>query len=461
MQQIKIHLRRYLQSPEKIALAFALAFSLASAFLVPQLTVNDENSHFLKAYSLSSGKITGSTCTFPQAIVDKVSSMSTTPYPTNLFAHNLNQTPTQVTCGSAASYSPIMHIPQAIGIGIGRIFNASPDMLVLLARIANALFYSFALFYIIKLARIGKWVLTVIGLFPFMIHTAGSVSADTMNSIIVLGSLTYIFSLFTQKKLISKKQSVLLIGVAVLLALSKPTNAVLLLPLVALPVQLFPSNKNKHIPINIKKWTLLVLCGVSVVIVTYILQKAFGSSLFIGEAVENPLKSNPLHFFYILYNTYLNSALGYGDMLIRGLVGEFSSFQYHIPTWILFAELSLLSFVLLHKKADLVTPPHKNTKALAITSAISLVLLVLVITFALYSAWAIQPHRLGAGAIYADGVQGRYFTAALATLIPVGIFLRRYIWIDTKSKYSIGLIVSVTALVALCSYIIQTVLVYS
>ena len=51
----------------------------------------------------------------------------------------------------------------------------------------------------------------------------------------------------------------------------------------------------------------------------------------------------------------------------------------------------------------------------------------------MYTAWALLPIRFGAGAYYADGVQGRYFTALLVLLIPCGVWLRKYIWFNTAS----------------------------
>ncbi len=460
MQQLKVRVRNYLLSPEKVVLSLALIFSLLSAVLVPQLSVNDEGSHFLKAYSLSTGKLAGRECIFPKSIVDKATSMSRVPHPEHLVELNVNQTPEKVTCGSAGSYTPIMHIPQAIGIGIGRAFSASPDTLVLLARIANAIFYSVALFFIVRFAKIGKWAFVVIGLFPFMIHTAGSVSADTMNSIVVLASLAFIFNLFIQKEKLSYKQIVTIVVIALLLTLTKPTNTVLLLPLVVLPAQLFKPNKKK-LPFNVQKWLLLILCGLTVLLFAYLSQKLLGSSLFIGEPVNNPLKSDPLRFFYILYNTYINPVLGYGDMLLRGVVGEFSSFQYHVPTIVLFVEFGLLALTLIYKDDVDTRVGKKELNALALTSIISLLLLVLAVTVALYSAWAIQPHRLGPGAIYADGVQGRYFTAALATLIPVGLFLTRFIRIELRPRFILGPVVFTVSLATLCFYIVETFLVYS
>ena len=74
----------------------------------------------------------------------------------------------------------------------------------------------------------------------------------------------------------------------------------------------------------------------------------------------------------------------------------------------------------------------------------------------MYTAWAIQPFRLGAGALYADGVQGRYFTAALIFLAPLFIWLRKFYWTQVKSEETLCLLVYLVSGGSLLFYIIET-----
>ncbi len=461
VHRMKAAIKDYLQSPSKIALSLALVFGILSAVLVPQMSVNDEGAHFLKSYSLTTGQLSGQSCVFPEDILDRAARISQHGL-TSVDSEPVNYSNTKsTTCGSAGNYSPIMHLPQATGISIGKLLGGSADILVLFGRISNAIFYALALFFVIRFARHIKWAYVVIGLFPLMIHTAGSLSGDVVNNVLVMATLAFIFNLVTQKSRITKKQIIAMVVLAGLLALTKATNIILLLPLVAIPARLFKQDVFPKMPFNVRKWIFIALCGIVALTVFIIAQKLLGSALFFREPVDNPLATDPLRFISIVFNTYINPTIGYGDLLVRGLVGEFSSFKYHLPTALVFIQLALLIFTLAYKQPDEPAAAPSTSKVLAITCMITLAVFVAAITFALYSAWAILPNRLGTGAFYADGVQGRYFTAALLLLIPVALWLRRYVWLSMKSLKIYNVVIFATTTFCLIFYIVQTIWVFA
>jgi len=450
-------LKTLLAKPEYLALLFALIFGSISAYAVPQMTINDEDSHFLKAYGLSEGKITGNTCEFPKSVFSEASSSPEhTPRSSSLPIDY--QDTASKGCGRAAGYSPIMHLPQAIGIFVAKMLNGSPDLLVLFGRLFNVIFYATALFFIIRFVRVGKWAYFVIGLFPLMIHTAGSLSADTMNNVIVMAALAFVINLFTQSQKFTKNQLIILLALSAMLALTKQTNLILLLPLAALPVRLFKKNDFRFkIRFNVHKWLVIggvLLTGILTVLLAY---KLFGSMLFREDHITNPLVHDPLRFFYISYNTYINPVLGYGDLLVRGIVGEFSSFRYHLPTFIIFIQLVALLVALFYNSTTERRVTLYNAKLYALLSTISLLLLVAAITVALYSAWTILPERLGINATYADGVQGRYFTAALAALVPVAFYMRKWVKIEASSDLIPYCLIIFISLSSLLFYTAQTI----
>ncbi len=457
MRQQLNKLKKLLVTPEYLALLLILVFGGISAFIVPQMTVNDEGAHFLKAYALSEGKLSGKTCVFPQSIFKEAGSSPEVIPTSSSQPINYQDTSTK-GCGSAAGYAPTMHLPQAAGIIAAKAVNGSPDLLVLFGRLANVMFYAAAIFFIIRFVVIGKWAYFVIAVFPLMIHTAGSLSADTINNVIVMATLAYIINLFVQSKKLSRNQFITLLLLSVMLALTKQTNLVLLLPLAALPSKLFKKNDVRFdLPFNIRKWLAIgaiLFAGAATVIIAY---KFLGSMLFYSDSPENPLFNDPLRFFLIAYNTYINPTIGYGDLLIRGIVGEFSAFRYHLPTFIVFAQFVGLLIALFYPTMSERRVILGNIKIFALLSATSLILLVTAITIALYSAWAILPIRLGVGAFYADGVQGRYFTAALVALVPIAVYLRRWIKIEAKPAAIPLYIISFISVSSLLFYVAQTI----
>jgi uncharacterized membrane protein len=72
----------------------------------------------------------------------------------------------------------------------------------------------------------------------------------------------------------------------------------------------------------------------------------------------------------------------------------------------------------------------------------------------MFTAWA--PVWLGDEAIWAEGVQGRYFSAMLLLLIPLGIWAQKHISLKFKSQNLIGWIVFIMLLIILIYYTFLT-----
>lgn len=450
--------------PEIVFLILATIFGVPSAILVPQLSVSDENMHFLKAYNLASGNLKTRNCIYPKDIGFKTFSIYQGNYSANyrdrintndLISVNEYKDPITGNCGSAASASPIMHLPQAFGILMAKLIYPSTGLMVLLGRLMNLAFFIVAIYFVIKKSRIGKWGLAVICLLPSSIHIAASLSYDVVNNVIVLAFAMFLFNLFTQINIISKKQIIGLLCLSCLLALTKLTNIFLLLPLVFLPVKLFEKNSIKKVPFNIKKWSLGLLCAIFVAICIIGWQKISGSHIT-NDMTGNPILQNPLHFLQILSATYINPFIGYNDIIVRGIVGEFASFRYHLPTFMVIFCFLILIITLLHRDKFEEKAMRNVSLPLIIGSLGALILIITGITYAMYTAWAVLPFVLGPNATYANGVQGRYFISILILLVPLFIWLRRFISFETKSKKTLGIIIFSSAFIWLLFYTIET-----
>lgn len=451
----------FIKKPENVFISLSLFFGVLSAILVPQLSVSDENMHYTRAYGISQGRIeSGSRCTLPKDVVKRAGSIYEGNFSSD-YSKPIDRSSLNIdSCGSASGYPPIMHLPQAIGIGIASLFNGSTGLTILFGRLANVLFYSIAVYLIIKWVRIGKWAFTAIGLIPLMVHMASSLSSDCMTNVAVFTITAFILNLFTQKDKLSYKQTIALICIGVFLTLTKSVNALLLFPLLFLPKRLFSPNKNKRLPFNIQKWTILVVTGITAIISILIWQKIYGQPLLTTGAAHNPLHSNPLKFIAILFNTYISPTIGYTDTVLRGSVGEFSSFKYHLPLFILIPLFSLLFLSLLHYNKKDQELLGEQTGKLAVYNLATIGMFVCAVSYAMYTAWALLPFRFGEGAYYADGVQGRYFTATAVMLVPVGLWLQKYINVRTKNEKVFNLIMFFGLALILSFYIFETVWTY-
>ena len=94
-----------------------MLFRSLSAILVPQLSVSDENMHYLRAYGISQGRVeSGLHCTLPKDVAKRAGSVYEGNFSAD-YSKPIDRNTLDVDkCSSASGYPPIMHLPQAVGI---------------------------------------------------------------------------------------------------------------------------------------------------------------------------------------------------------------------------------------------------------------------------------------------------------------------------------------------------------
>ncbi|MFC2453920.1 MAG: hypothetical protein ACFNUB_02415 [Candidatus Saccharibacteria bacterium] len=224
-----------------------------------------------------------------------------------------------------------------------------------------------------------------------------------------------------------------------------------------MPKRLFVPDKKSKISFIPQKWLVLsaaaILAGLCLIAWLHV----YTQPLLTTGAPHNPLHSNPLKFIQILFNTYLNPNLPVSDDILRGVIGAFSAFKYGLPLFILLPSFSLLFLSLLHYNKKDQELLGECTSKLAVYNLATIGLFVCAVSYAMYTAWALLPFRFGEGAYYADGVQGRYFTATAAMLVPVGLWLQKYINVRTKNEKVFNLIMFFGLALVLGFYVFETV----
>ncbi len=451
----------FIKKPENVFISLSLFFGVLSAITVPLLSVADEGHHYMRSYTLSQGRIeSGKSCSLPKDILLKVKEAEVNNFITS-YKKLIDKSDTEThKCSSATGYPPIMHLPQAIGIGIANTIHGSLGITILFGRLFNLIFYSIALYFIIKWVRVGKWAFVTTGLFPLMIHLSASLSGDCMANIAIFTTVATLLNLFSQKHPMTRCQQLLIVFIFCFSILTKSVSILLLFPLIFLPKHLFYPNKNKKIPFNVQKWSLIISASILAGLCLILWLQIYTQPLLTTGASHNPLHSNPLKFIAILFNTYISPTIGYTDVVLRGSVGDFSSFKYHLPLFILIPLFSLLFLSLLHYNKKDQELLGEQTGKLAVYNLVTIGLFVCAVSYAMYTAWALLPFRFGEGAYYADGVQGRYFTATAVMLVPVGLWLQKYINVRTKNEKVFNLIMFFGLALILSFYIFETVWTY-
>lgn len=447
-------LKIFFQKPEYVFVCLASIFGIIMIFLMPFFMVADEGTHFYRAYQISNGGlISQSTKTVTGGMIPtELKSDIENDFYTNVlrnrqppplpyykyFTRKINtKDQTLVDFRSAAIYSPVGYIPQAVGLKLAQIVYPSLGVMMVLARLANLAMYILLIGAAVRIARKGKWVYVVLGLFPIAIQQGASLSSDVMTIGLTFIWVALISNMYLQREKISKRQWGIALALAVGLALTKQTNIVLLMPLIFLPSIIFNNAWHKL------RFVASVLgLGIIALFSWFVVMRLNNYNLQItGDTTVNQagqisfLLQNPLHFISILGHTYFSSVI-LSDFYIVSMHSVFSWLTYRLP--LLFVLLGYAGLLIAFMYEDGARNPKLSNKyltRLAVVQTGIFILSLIAIAGTLYIAWT------PVGSDQVGGIQGRYFLPLVPLLIPLFIMVKNKIKITTNKPYTIGVIV--------------------
>lgn len=444
------YFKKIIQKPELIFVIIASFFGLISSVFLPVLAVPDENQHFQISYAMfSANKQAPEDLVFNESMI--LATVQNHQYK-ELFFNRTSAANDGVAINTGslvfdkktkASVFDIMHLPQAIGVLIGKLLYPSVGVMVLMGRLTTLALYIVALYFIIKKVRHGKRVLAFVASLPIMVQQAASVSYDPINTLAIFAWFAFIINIATQNSYITKKQVAIGILLAAFLFISKSNNALLLLLALAVPLKyLFPYLRTlKQKPY----WNTLkyILIGLVILVATAALYY-MSKKLLAGQELH------PRRLWDALVNTFIWGNEGLIDVTTIGIVGQFSNFYYHLPIWVVIVTFVIFTILLLHEKLPEVS------KRFALISGLLFFGSILLISIGMYYGWAMKPERFGPGASVTDGIQGRYFTPLLILLFPLFAYLQKHIKIASNKKQLIPMISIGTSTLLLVFYTAQT-----
>jgi uncharacterized membrane protein len=242
---------------EYVFVVIALVWGVAQVFIVPPLQVPDEGDHWFRAWAMTDGQLTSDaqrSLTLPGTFartVDLYTSLvsDTTVLPKSLDGQagftgyedlfNGPASPDRISVTSrVSSYGPMGYLPQATGIGLGRLLGASPLACFYLARLANLLAAIAFLFLAIRLAPFGKQLFVLLALLPMTMFELASVSCDALT---IAGAMFFTSLLLWASQrptLRGVDAAVVVASAAILLNIKPGYGALVLLVLLLRPVQL-------------------------------------------------------------------------------------------------------------------------------------------------------------------------------------------------------------------------------
>lgn len=229
----------------------------------------------------------------------------------------------------------IRHLPQALSILIGHLFNLPIIVIVLIGEVLASLTYAFACFITLKLLPFKKIIMKFIMLLPILIQQMGSFSYDVMLISLSFIFIAYIMNLKFNSKKITNLEVIKILLLIVLIALIKIPYILLgmltlLLPIKKLDLKIFKLRINEKF-INKNKKLIIISLIFMIILGIFIMSKVSIGRTLLAFFI------NPIGLIKVLFLTLKSHGTGF----IYTLVGNLGWLD--IKTSILFCIFVFLS----------------------------------------------------------------------------------------------------------------------
>lgn len=428
---------------------------VAILFIVtmPTFKNHDEYYHWLKAYEVSTGHLMTPIKDGVQGSLMPGGTSEIFAYgtkfgykniPDKLKIHLDKENEGILNPDTAAVYSFVPYIPQAIGIFIGRLVTDNAYLITYAGRIINMLVAIFMLYLAIKIMPFGKKILLIPAMIPIAIEGFTSLSPDAMTISMSFLYIAYIFKLaFGKNEKVELKEKIILLIMSIIVALCK----IVYLPLVGL-ILIIPKDKFKNANNKNKIFDFFIIAGLATIVNLTWLAIA-GRYLSNFNGADSKIKvllalQNPIEYIQsILYTINFKGS----DYLLT-LFGRDLGWEEFVKLYAIVPYVFIAIYLFTAITDDELKDKLKKYQLIWIT-LIVLAVIVLVFT-SLYVQWSTI------GADFIQGVQGRYFLPILPLVM---ILLGSILKVKTSyKKENINKFTAISALTIQIFTIVQIVI---
>ena len=307
-------------SPEKAFLFLAITFGILLVFITPPFQTPDENDHFYHAFQIAEmkfkaekneNKVGGLLPTSLKKTVETtMDDIAFHPEKKitikNIFAAlkiPLNVKDREFIEFTTVTYSPVVYIPQSMGIFIGKTLKFSPLILMYIGRSFNLFFWIIIIYLTIKITPILKWTFYLLAIMPMSIFLSSSLSADTITNALCFLFISFVFSCAFQKEgKITNNDIFIILLLSILISLTKHVYFITSAIFLIIPYEKV-DNRKKY---NIIFLSLIVLSA-SVFIGWYLITKELLPPLLKSDVFPNEqiafIVKHPIKFLLISIKT--------------------------------------------------------------------------------------------------------------------------------------------------------------
>ncbi len=402
-------LNKAVTTPQILFLIIASVLGFTLAFVNPMFHVADEPVHFMKAYSVSEFHLASENrngvvgnwlpLSIPktvEAVEFKVPAVKIDKKAVDSgFRVPLKSNQKGFLSNGLARYPPVPYIPQAVGIGIGRIFNESPLTLAYIGRVFNLLAWLILVFLAISVTPVLKWVFFLLGVMPMAVLQAASLSGDSVTNGLAFLTIAFFLKLAfaKDKQGVTNGDLALLFILGMLLAFMKAPYFLLVFLFLLIPRSKFRTNKEYY----------FVFAALALIVLVIV----FSWTIMESTSAYTPTRPDVIaegQVSFILQHPYATAVIMYRsinlykqDWLLQ-FVGMLDWFETALPLWVAYLFLFfLIGTAVLDKDKDVTI--RNRYKLLMFVIAMLMFLGILVI---LLLSWTPAGHLI-------QGAQGRYW----------------------------------------------------
>ncbi len=395
-------------SPRRLFLILGLAFGLLWLIITPPFQAPDENEHFLRAYQISCGKIVSDRNGeamggyFSRRILDTVENINPgmPEHPgvkqnVHKIFYFLKHPPDDDTKQFRALplfvYTPVGYFPHIVGLLLGRLFRASPLLLLYLGRLANLLFWITLVFLSLKILPGKQMLFVLIALMPMNLFLAANFSQDGVLNSISLVYIAIVLHLSRAETKVNRNWLLLILFLSLAITLTKSVYIVMTFLFLIIPMEKFTLKRRYFGFLALMIFTsLFAYLGWRSLIHGQIGQVFADCS---PELQTKFILTHPLKIFQITAQTFW----AYKTFYITSHIGKLGWLDTPLPLWVILFYLATLFFTALYGNGLKISLWDKIVFAGIICMG------VLGVNFALYLLCT------PVGAKYVIGLQGRYY----------------------------------------------------
>lgn len=240
---------------ENLFLMTVIPLGIFYLFAFPYGTIMDEQNHFLRTYEITDGHLiselnekgqggnflTSNFMELPLTVVD---------YETQAQVTNVKAGEEKMfyEFSNTALYSFICYIPQAIGVGLGKLLHVSFIYQVFMGRMTNFICYVAIVYFAIKFLPFKKEIVYLITTLPITMQEMISLSPDALTIAMALAIVSFtLYMIYTKKDEMNKRQIAMMCLISIVLSMCKIVYLPLCLMLFLIPKERFGSLKKKNI----------------------------------------------------------------------------------------------------------------------------------------------------------------------------------------------------------------------